>query len=300
MISRGTSMAIVAAYVAKFTSRTSRGPHRTMVENVHCDLLYDFLYQNDYEAWFCNAARKPASIRRLKDWLLKIHTGESLALAAPEWPWEKRRALGQQYLRSLARDFLVWYSDIEPEAWRAEEYAVLATELHRRVEMDGFVFRDGDLVQVEMDILDVDEEKGLLERLYRSAGLERSQDAMAFLRFSERHFVEGNWADCIANSRKFLELSLLEGAMAVAHARGNEISEQMMTRPVEIRSFLEREKLIEKKEREVLDKLYGLLSHTGSHPYMAEKDQARLLRQLSMTISQFILLRLESALKSNS
>jgi len=41
------------------------------------------------------------------------------------------------------------------------------------------------------------------------------------------------------------------------------------------------------------------LSETGAHPYMAESDQARLLRQLSLTLSQFVLLRLEAALKAN-
>ena len=55
--------------------------------------------------------------------------------------------------------------------------------------------------------------------------------------------------------------------------------------------------LIEKKEREAIDKVYGLLSHTGGHPYMAEGDQARLLRQLSLVLTQFALLRLEGALK---
>lgn len=55
--------------------------------------------------------------------------------------------------------------------------------------------------------------------------------------------------------------------------------------------------LFERKERESLDKLYGLLSETGAHPYMAESDQARLLRQLALPLTQFVLLRLESALK---
>src|SRR5690349_15052609 len=68
-------------------------------------------------------------------------------------------------------------------------------------------------------------------------------------------------------------------------------------RPVEVRQYLERQGVVEQKEREALDKIYGLLSHTGAHPYMAEGDQARLLRQLSLTLGQFALLRLSSALK---
>lgn len=67
MISRGSSMAIAAAYVDKFKSQTRTGTQRGMADKVHRDLFYDFLYEHDYEAWFCNAARKPARIRGLKD-----------------------------------------------------------------------------------------------------------------------------------------------------------------------------------------------------------------------------------------
>ncbi|AXQ27352.1 hypothetical protein D0B54_01005 [Solimonas sp. K1W22B-7] len=148
-----------------------------------------------------------------------------------------------------------------------------------------------------MDVLDVDQEKGLLARLYEALALGKKQDAFEFLALSERHYIESRWSDCIANCRKFLELTLQEGALALSLAKQKNFPPESVERPVEVRQFLEREGLIEKKERESLDKIYGLLSHTGSHPYMAEKDQARLLRQLSMTLSQFVLLRLEGALR---
>jgi hypothetical protein len=77
--------------------------------------------------------------------------------------------------------------------------------------------------------------------------------------------------------------------------RGRVLDEKHLERPVEVRSLLEEFSLLEKREREALDKVYALLSHTCGHPYMAEKDQARLLRQLSMTLGQFVLLRLDGA-----
>ena len=76
------------------------------------------------------------------------------------------------------------------------------------------------------------------------------------------------------------------------------LPESMLSRPVEVREYLVTENLLEKKEREALDKVYGLLSHTGSHPYMAEKDQARLLRQMSLLFSQFVMLRFEGRVKA--
>lgn len=295
MISRGTALAVANAYTSKFSSRSSgyRGERK---ETVFRDHLYEFLYERDYEAWFCNAARANFSIRGLKDWFLKLHTGESLASATPNWPWEKRAALGQRNMRDLAEDFLVWHSSVNDE-WTVKAYAEVVSELSRRLEIDGYLFREGALVQVEAEVLDLDQEKGLLAKIYEAVGLNRKNEAFEFLRISEEHYVSGHWADSISNCRKFLELTLSEGACAYAKVKGDAFSEADASRPVEVRNYLERSGLVEKKERESLDKIYGLLSHTGSHPYMAEKDQARLLRQLSMTISQFVLLRLEGALK---
>ena len=38
-------------------------------------------------------------------------------------------------------------------------------------------------------------------------------------------------------------------------------------------------------------KVYGLMSDKGSHPYIADRDQARCMRYLSLTFAQFVLLR---------
>jgi hypothetical protein len=290
MISRKTAMAITNAYTSKFTSKGTRYSKERVFE----DRLYDFLYEREYAAWFCNASKGKHKVNSLREWFLKIHTGESLVGATPDWPWDKRRALGQRYLYDLARDFILWYEGAKSDIWAKGSYSEVTQELIRVLEMDGFVFRDGSLVQVEMDVLDIDEERGLLARLYDSVSLSRKTEAFEFLKMSEEHYVEEHWADCISNSRKFLELILQEGAASLASMRG--VHPPNAARPVEIRNFLEKEGLLEKKERELLDNIYGLLSHTGSHPYMAEKDQARLLRQISLTISQFVLLRLENAL----
>lgn len=104
----------------------------------------------------------------------------------------------------------------------------------------------------------------------------------------------------VINVKKFVEAILQEVARAHANLKGTNLEDQTLQRPVAIREYLEHENLLEKRERDTLDKLYGLLSHTGAHPYMAEQDQARLLRQLSLTITQFILLRLDGFLKSDN
>lgn len=48
-----------------------------------------------------------------------------------------------------------------------------------------------------------------------------------------------------------------------------------------MRDYLEQEALLERKEKDALAQVYGLLSETGAHPYIAKSDQARLLRHRS-------------------
>ncbi len=74
------------------------------------------------------------------------------------------------------------------------------------------------------------------------------------------------------------------------------IADSVFRRPVQVRDYLQREGLLEGKEEAAIASVYGLLSNTGSHPYMAAADQARLLRQLALTLAQFIMLRLRGAL----
>jgi hypothetical protein len=195
----------------------------------------------------------------------------------------------------MATAFLNW-CDQQSDAWNREKYEKVAVELKRSLELDGFVYRDGELLEPESDVLDIDEERGVLHRLYKSLNLQRDVEAFQSLELSETHYLASRWEDCIANARKFFELTLQECASRhnqVSH--GSTIPSSVAERPVQVRDYLEREGLLEKKERELVDKTYGLLSHTGSHPYMAKHDQARLLRQIALTVSQFVMLRTEGA-----
>jgi len=294
MISRRAGMAIAEAYTRKFSSRPS--PRSGKREKVHRESLFDFLYENDYEAWFCNMVQHLRLIRSLKEWLLRIHTGESLASATPNWSWEKRMELGQTYLKNMARDFIVWYQE-NSDKWVVEHYQAYHDEMIRRLEMDGYVFREKELLQTEVEVLDVEAEKGLLEALHAKLRLPDGQNTFKFLKLSEDHYVAGRWSDCIGNARKFFEAMLRQVAIKYSIvSNGSEIAKSSFDRPVAVRAYLETQNLLEKKEREAVDKLYGLLSHTGGHPYMAEQDQARLLRQICLSITQFIMLRLEGAL----
>lgn len=284
-------MAIASAYVGKFTFSS-----RHSGETVYRDSLYEFLYERNYEAWFCNLARSFFGVRNLRNWFLGIHTGEAFVKATESWSWDQRQKLGQRYLFELSRDYLRWFHGEKATDYHNQNCAHHATVLERKLELDGYAFRDGDLLRQEVDILNVEQERGILQNLFRTTKLSREAEAFEFLRLSEEHFVAERWSDCISNARKFFELVLQEGAKALASVKGEKLADTLISRPVEVRQYLERSGLFEKKEREALDKLYGLLSETGAHPYMAASDQARLLRHLSLTLSQFALLRLAAAM----
>src|SRR3989442_13385468 len=105
MISRETSRLIAELTASAFTKRYSPAystRHRTGSDS---DRLYDFLYDHDFPGWLCNAVKRNcsgSSTRSVKEFLMKLHTGESSYEATEGWSWAQRGKLGQQYLRQLA------------------------------------------------------------------------------------------------------------------------------------------------------------------------------------------------------
>lgn len=271
--------------------------------------LYDFLYNHEYDAWFCNNARNikhslsATRQRAVKDFILKLHTGETIA--APDWTWEQREKLGQRYLQDLAQDIVNEHAGLldTPSHLlsdrKLQERAMKVRTLLSRLQLDGYEYKDSRLLAPEFDVLDVEEETGVLHSLYTGLSLPQKEKNFEFLKLSEEHYIAERWADSIANSRKFFEGTLQE--VAAAHSlrvKQSELAEGTYKRAVRVRDYLERESLLDTKEKETVSSIYGLLSETGSHPNMAYNDQARLLRQTALTFSQFVMLRLQGSLSS--
>jgi hypothetical protein len=150
----------------------------------------------------------------------------------------------------------------------------------------------------ESDVLETKEEMGILQSLYTNLQLGDKDTAFHHLKLSEEHYLAHRWDDSISNSRKLLECVLRDIAILFSQKVKNiSLSESIYSRPVQVRDYLSKEGLLEVKEKEAVASVYGLLSETGSHPYMAQNDQARLLRHLALTFSQFVMLRLQGQLK---
>lgn len=223
---------------------------------------------------------------------MKLHTGETLLKKTPNWTKQQRTKLGQRILRDLAEDILVWSQT--PETYISRSISDKIPELKSKLEIDGYILRDGKLYFSETTILDTEDEIGIIGKLIQDLELNNQDVIKHHLNLSETHYIDEKWDDCIANSRKFLESTLRE-ISDIHHLleTGQNINYSTYSTPYQIRNYLEVQGLIEQKEKEAISKVYSLLSETGSHPYIAQKDQARLMRYLALTFAQFALLRLQ-------
>jgi len=299
MIGRRSAKTIADAYHERFTSFT-RGQYGSREFQYHRDKLYDFLFINNFEGWVLNAIKQiyRSDQRGLLEFLMRFHTGESLASGTPDWSWDKRKTLGQRFLRDLAQALIhARHSDPQFEAYGDQDKKAV-DEMQRLLELDGYVYRAGVLLVPEESVLDVEEEEGVLENLIRAVGLPESSTIQHHLQLSEEHYQNENWDDSISNSRKTLEAVLMQVANVYsASSTGKPLPAQTLNRPAAVREYLEQVGVLERKEQTTLGEVYGLLSNTGGHPYIAQQDQARLMRHLSVTFCQFVLLRLQGRLK---
>lgn len=236
--------------------------------------FYDYLFVNNYPPWLCNkTTRLINKERQVKELIMKLHTGETQYEATNSWTWDQRKQLGQKYIYNLAEDVLISYYK-EFGSYQKKKIESEIKSLISNLELDGYIFHNNRLLMPETDVLEIKEEIGLLETLYSSLNLENKDLSFHHLKQSEEHYLAKKWDDCISNSRKFLESVLRE--IASAHSKRYKkvsLKDSVYESPVKVRDYLEMENLLEIKEKEAIAKIYGLLSNTGSHPYMASNDQ---------------------------
>jgi len=292
LIGRKSTMALADAYKKVFAREVYSTLARKHVVQLKKDELYDFLYASEYDAWFLQLAKTAHffSPDVFRDFIMHLHTGDSIAPSTPTWTPEQRSQLGQQLLKKLAEDLLVRYqslADGDPHGYWGDETIIRFKLLVSRLELDGYVLRNGTLQLSEAMVVNAEEESGVLQGLISDLNLNKKSVIKHHLDLSETHYVQGKWDDCISNSRKFLECILQEIAATHCHVTtGQPLEHDKYTKPFEVRKYLEKVGLFDTKETKTLAEVYGLLSNTGSHPYIAAKDQARLMRYLALTTSE--------------
>jgi hypothetical protein len=302
MISRQSTKTIADAYYSRFTSlKSNRSRLRSRVFS--SDSLYDFLYVNDFESCLLNAFNKIPSYspRLLQEFIMQLHTGESLVSTTLQWSWQQRQMLGQRILKKLA-ECLIRQRLTDPNFETYGDDDKRAVDLMQQtLEIDGYIYRDNILWIPEETVIEEAEEQGVLEGLMTSLNLPDIPTLKHHLELSVQDYQESRWDDSISNSRKVLEGVLSQAAACyITISGGNGLSPKVLERPVEVRDYLEHAGILERKEKDTISSVYGLLSDTGGHPYIAERDQARLMRHLALTFSQFVLLRLEGILRAKA
>lgn len=281
--------------------------------------LNDFLYEQGYETWLLQTLRLDSNshtTRLLRNSIMGIHTAETITPCTPDWSAETRQALGQKLLRKLAEDILNLYDSIpvrndSSSSLTADILFGLAQSLSRpadveikalrsQLEIDGFLYRDRHLYPSEKAVIDTVEQRTELERLVDSVPIKERAVIKHHIEESEKAYADNRWGHSISDARNFLEAILRE--IAAAHhlkTVRTPISDAIYNWPVKVREYLLVQGLIDKAEQEALWKCYGLISRTGSHPNIAEREQARLMRHLALTFSQYMLLQWEGYLKNN-
>jgi hypothetical protein len=315
MISRKSARLIADAYATHFKTASSRNGVYTLER----EKINTFLYEQEYEYAFLRIMREVIqsdSHQRLAKAIMELHTGEAIASATRGSSDQQRQELGQTFLVKLAEDILNLYETIPvrtvdfTKATSQEELVVLKAlatwgrpaaatlkTLISRLEIDGYLYVDGHLYPTESAVIDVREARTILEMLTDSTPLHDKAVIKHHIQESERAYSESRWGHSISDARNFLE-AILQQVSAAHHlkAKGRSIPDDVYNRPGMVRKYLEDEGLIDKSEQEAIWKVYGLISNTGSHPNIAEKDQARLMRHLALTFSQFILLKYQGLL----
>lgn len=200
MISRRTAYSLGKLFACHFLGRHYLG--QGMWYSCDTEKLYDFLYEHEYEAYLMNIVKQTVrgnDDRPIKEFIMKLHTGETIVSATKDWSWDRRRSLGNRLLQDLAADILT----LEPiKGYGGGESHDRAPRLKliSDLELDGYAYKNGRLLYSEASVVDEQEEEGVLQQLIGELKLPDKAVIMHHLEQSSMHYTEGRWDDCIANA----------------------------------------------------------------------------------------------------
>lgn len=284
-LSRRTTRILADLYVSTFTkyARSSRASVTVLIDT---KALYTCVYEADCEAWLCSNIERQSTDERLHPFILKLHTGESVN--APTWGLPQRVKYGQKMLLELCTAIL-----------RADDDTVGDDELkglRSALELDGYVFRNGKLLRAEGETQDVEAERGELAQLYVDLRLPNRAIVEDCLAKSEEHYAAGNYRDCIANARHYVEKILHDVATEWSKRPGEP---PLIIKPGQpaagpCRNYLKDVGVFSEDEKNVFKELHGLLSGTGGHPALPEREAARVFRRLATSMGLYALLQYQA------
>jgi hypothetical protein len=278
MISRKTTSTLAMIFEHEFTEYGDYG--RSSLS----DTVYTFFYEGNYEKSILNEIKGLITPQELKSYIQEVQIKDVTES-------------GQRLLQKMAEDIINFYLENPQFVKTPKEYI---NRLVHQLQLDGYIYKNRRLLPIENSVINQQTEQTYLEVLIDSLSLSDSKLIKHHLNLSEEHYSTGKWGDCISNSRNALEAILRQIADAIhVKKNGTNLSQKIYTKAVDVRIYLETEKFFDKRETNTVIAVHGLLSNTGSHPNMAEKDEARLMRNLALSLSQYALITYEGFLKKN-
>jgi len=287
MIGRKVAKRLAEVYRKRFL-RVTRD--RTYGRDDHYSVdgkeFHDFLYERDYEPWLLEIAdslnySKP---RDLEEFVMGLQTGRSLALVTRDWTIPERQDFGQRILVRFAEDILREAHEPTTYAHERESRIEVREALLLPLELDGYIYRSGKLYQSDKNVLNEEQEANLLLELINVVRLDNALVMDHHLKMSETQYLDGHWWDSIGNARAFFEEVLKQVAIKYSREHpGDPIDDN--PKAVDVRLYLEKVGLFSHSEIMAIKEVYALLSESGNHPHISEQDQARMMRNLSLTLS---------------
>lgn len=306
-ISRRTSINLAKVYAEIFAR-----PHYRIDDLVGVFIsqteLYDFFFQNGADHLFLECVEQFTEARQLELFIMHFHDGRSVqAVTDDSTTLRSQHALeveGQAWLFKLTRWALKYISETventrDDDVY--ERYHLCLQSLVRSVELDGYTWEQGRIIELESDILEAKEERGLIRQLFSSLSLGSYPILDKDLTSSEEHYLNGKWDDCISNARQVLDLIIQELAKDAVKTLGSvALPEKDFRRAAAVREHLEKIGLVSTDEMKAIKEAYAFMSNTGSHPYIAAQDEARLARRMALVYCEFLLLRYRGKVAAKS
>ena len=167
-------------------------------------------------------------------------------------------------------------------------------ELRDTLRAEGFELADdGTVTPAEILPEEVQETKDRLRELLVESEADVSLVVLSHhLDEHDRLYREGHYGSSASEARNFVEQLLQDLAKSTAAQAGESKS---LSRPVEVRKYLECKKFFDKDERKrLVNGVYGYLSNTGSHPGVTDVTVGRMARVIFLSFAVYTLEKWQS------
>lgn len=255
--------------------------------------FYDFLYERDYPEWFLLLTKTLRSHdeRSILEYIMGLNIGD--------FGWRFNQSINIETKKKLMESAKIILYNLVIDTLNNTNNRERAPKIHNlhqkliyQLELDGYIYQNNQLYKSENNIVNTEEESGIIHKLVTEMQLSNQNVIFHHLKLIETDYLDQKWDDSISNSRKFLESVLQEIAKRYSQVfKGEMLSDEYVKKAINIRKYLEDEQVFSEEEITIYRTSYGLLSATGNHPYIAEKDQAALMQNMVMTLAHFALLR---------